>query len=337
MTVVLFGLAAAVTIGLYVNYTRRAQPVDAGTHRTALLVPAIHPAMDEIEQGIRATMAAEGKGTYLLDVYNGNGNKTLIRSQAEEIISGNYEVVYVIGSGCAQLLAELTKKKESSLPVVFTAVDSDPVKMGIVPSLESSLSNVTGCIVEDNFAGQFDQLRLLKPTSQRVLFVYDPSHNPSMHQKKQQIEQVVQARGMQLTAVEVFSTGEIVQKVSPNIKGVDVILVYTDHTVVSGMDALITLANKYQVTLLASDLNSADKGAAIAYGVREFDNGACAARKGLAIMDDNKTPRAIPITPVTNYRVKINPKTMNAQGLPLTQQQLEMVIKEGGLLVGGAQ
>lgn len=324
-------IAVAVSVGIYFFFSKQS---DRQGLKIAILVPAIHPAMDEIEQGIKDTMNKDGKQKYHFDVFNGNGNKTLIRSQAEEIISRKYDLVFSIGTGCSQLLAELTKKKESTLPVVFTAIDSDPVALGIVPSLESSGSNITGCIVKDDFAGQIDALLQLKPNVKQLLFVFDPSHGPAMNQKKNEIEVVLKDRSIALKTVEVFSTSEMTQKVAPNLNDVDVILIYTDHTVVSGMDAIITLANKYKVTLLASDLNSADKGAAIAYGVREYDHGACAAQKALLILDEYKLPRDIPITPVTNYRVKINTNTMKNQGLDLSQEQLDAVIQNRGLLTG---
>jgi putative ABC transport system substrate-binding protein len=331
--IVVLTVVIAISIGIYYQSHKKKLSLSAKGYRIALLVPAIHPAMDEIEQGIRDTMSTVGTKPYQLDIYNGNANKTLIRSQAEEIVNGGYDLVYAIGTGCAHLLAELTKKKGSSLPVVFTAVDTDPVALGIVPSLESSGSNVTGCIVMDDFKGQIAALVALKPNMHSILFVYDPSHGPSMGKKKEEIEKALATYGIQLKAVEVFSTAEITQKVASQLPGIDAVLVYTDHVIVAGMDALISLCNKYHVTLYASDLNSADKGAVLAYGVREYDHGVCAAHKGLKILEGKKLPRDIPITPVTDYRLKINTQALQAQNMALDKNQLDTFVSSGGLLV----
>ena len=298
--------------------------------RIAIFAPAVHPAMDEIEEGFKDSLKG-GVKSYAFDIYNANGNKTLLRAQTEEIIQQGYDLIFTIGTICSHTMHTLTKKKEITTPVVFTAID-DPVKLGIVASLENSGNHLTGTTVQDDFSSQFDALLSVKPDAKRILFVYDPGDGAGRDELCVSIAQAVRDKGMQLSSIQVFQANEIQQKVMPFIEDTDVVFIYTDHTTVSGIDSLIALCSRFGKTLFASDLSSADKGAALAYGVREYDHGNLAGKKALQILEGKKAPFQIPVTPVLEQRIKVNTGTMEKQGLKLTQEDLERIKSHGGLI-----
>src|SRR5690606_5778315 len=126
-----------------------------------------------------------------------------------------------------------------------------------------------------------------------------------------------------LTLVKVFHTNELQSKVQPILTENDVLLILTDHTTVSGVDVLVTLCNRYGVILYASDLNSGDKGAALSYGVAEYDLGVEAAHLALRILEKNEKPTNIPILIFKLNKIKVNTKTMKQQKLLLSNEQLE--------------
>lgn len=299
-------------------------------YRVAIFAPAVHPAMDEIEAGFKDGLK-EGNKSYHFDTYNANGNKTLLRAQAEEIIQKGYDLIFTIGTMCSHTMYTLTSKKGITTPVVFTAVD-DPVKLGLVASLETSGNHLTGTTVQDDLEGQCDALLRVKPDTKNVLFVYDPADGAGRDELCSHIAKALEKRGVGCACIQVFQAHEIQQKVMPFIEQADVVLIYTDHTTVSGIDSLIALCNRFGKTLYASDLNSVDKGAALAYGVREFDHGMQAAKKALQILQDGKVPALVPVTPVQEQRLKINTATMQQQGLELTRDELEKIARQGGII-----
>ena len=73
-----------------------------------------------------------------------------------------------------------------------------------------------------------------------------------------------------------------------------------DNTVVSGLDALI----KLNIPIMASDLDSPDRGAALGFGVHEIDFGIEAAKKALLILEQGIPPREIPVTAPSNFELK---------------------------------
>lgn len=308
--------------------------VDRVAHyRIAIFEPASHPAMDEIADGFITTMKNNAPVQYVFDRYNANGNKTLLRSQAEEIIQRNYDLIMPIGADPTRALHELTSKKHLQTPIVFTAV-SDPVGLGIIASIASSGNNITGVEEVPDYEDQINQLLSVKPTTKNILLVYDPAIKAGIHEVwAQDIQKITGTKNIALHRAQVFHPNEIVSKVQGLMQKADVVMILTDHTAVSGIDSLITLCNRYGVTLYASDLNSGDKGAALSYGSTQYDLGVDAARLALKVLLAHQQPTDIPVIQPEVKRLKINRETMNKQGLTVSDAQLEDIIKNGGIVV----
>ncbi|MGE0009972.1 MAG: ABC transporter substrate-binding protein [Candidatus Babeliales bacterium] len=302
--------------------------------RIAILLPALHPAIDEIERGFKETMA-HGKQTYTFDTFNAGGNKTLLKAQAEEIAHLQYDLVFTVGTLCSHTMHTLLQKNKQNLPLVFSAIDN-PAIIGVTAESRAQGDQATGVYITDNFDAQLDYLHKVKPTARNILFVYDPTHGSGMEKVRKELERAASAKEIVLTTAEVFATNEIVQKVEPMLSNVDTVLIYTDHTLVSGVDALIKLCNQYGVTLYASDLNSGEKGAALAFGVQEYDHGKEGARKALTILDDYTLARDVAITPISNYKMLINKSTQRAQGLALTDEHLGALAQDANVIIKAA-
>jgi len=331
-------IIATIVIGaivgtFYYSNKHRSKKIGVQSYRVAIFEPASHPAMDEIAQGFMDTIEKNSTAIYSFKRYNANGNQTLLRAQAEEIIQQNYDLVMTIGSNASKTVYELTTKKQLSTPIVFDAV-ADPVSLGIVKSLSSSGNHVTG--VEDipNYEDQINKLLEIKPNTKNILLVYDPVQKSGIHNIwADVITQLAEKKGIAIHYAKVFHTNEIQAKVQPLLNNIDVVLILTDHTTVSGVDSLITLCNRYGITLYASDLNSGDKGAALSYGVLQYDLGVDAAKLTLAILEKHIKPTNLPITGPKINKLKINTTTMQKQGIILSNEQRETIKKNGGIFV----
>src|ERR1044071_8078030 len=152
-------LIAALVIGAasltYYFFTQQQQKQSGPSYRIAIFEPASHPAMDEITQGFTETIKKNSSAHYTFDRYNANGNKTLLRAQAEDIIQKNYDLVMTIGTDPTRTMHELTTKKNLITPIVFTAV-SDPIELGLIASRASSGNHITGIEEVHNFEDQLN-------------------------------------------------------------------------------------------------------------------------------------------------------------------------------------
>lgn len=287
--------------------------------RVAIFYPATHPAMTQIAQGIQETMNAQsGTQQYSFKIFNANGNKTLLLSQAEEIVAGHYDIALTVGFLCTKTLYERARKRSSSLPIIFTAVEK-PDDIGIENNYP-----ITGVTDAPDFDKQLDVLLKIKPQAKNLLLVYDPSGN-NFQERKNLLTYAATQRGLQLKSLEVYNSNDIAQKVPSALGSIDTVIIFTDHTVVAALESLVSTCNRYGVTLYASDLNSADRGAALAFGVNERDHGVDAAQKALRVIDQGIVANSIPLSRIDTFRLNVNKKTMPLQGIPLDEQRRDIL------------
>ena len=251
-----------------VSFFKKKKPRLEKVHRVAVLMPVLHPSLEQIKQGFIDTLKKSMENSCEIDVYNANGDRTLMRSQVEEIIAKNYDLIFPIATQPTQMAKEITTKKHTLIPIVFGAVNK-PVKLGLVKSLSSSGNHLTGVTETIDHEKQFTLLLKLKPSVKNVLLLYNPSQGSGLESDKNLVKNILDKKGITLKTLEVFQTNEIFSKVSSQLQEIDALLVLKDNTVVPAMDALVKLCNRNNVTLVTSDLDSCDKGAAFSLGVRE--------------------------------------------------------------------
>ncbi|MCB1180520.1 MAG: ABC transporter substrate-binding protein [Chlamydiia bacterium] len=281
--------------------------------RIAILTPTSHPSLEQIEKGFIETM--KEKGSYQFKTYNAQGSQILLRSEIKEIISKEYDLIFTIGTLVSTMVKEIFTKENLDTPIVFTCIN-DPVGMGIVETETSSGNMMTGVKELLDFEEELSILQKYKKDLSSLLLVYNP-REPGLEKNRKEIEEICTQKGLRLEIVQVFHANELQIKLSPFLSKVDGMMVLKDNTVVSGLDVLVKLANRHKIPLLASDLDSPDKGAALGYGVYEIDFGIEGAKKALLILEEGKTPSEIPVTPISHFALRINKEAAQKQGLSL--------------------
>jgi len=310
MKILLFCLPLLALLGACASQENKKVPI-------AILTPLTHPSLEQIEKGFKETMETKSPGKYQFVTYNAQGNKTLMRGEIEEIAQKRYPLVFTIGTLSSQMTKEIFAKKGLTTPIVFTCVN-DPVGFHIVESERSPGAHVTGVKELVDFRKELDLVLQYKPNIHRLLLVLNPME-PGIAKNGQEVRAILKERGIELITVEVFQTNEFMTKISPFMKQADAVLVLKDNTVVSGLDLLIKLCNQYHIPLLASDLDSPDRGAAFGYGVHEVEFGVEGAIKALRILEDHIGAEFIPVTPVSKFTFKVNKEAAAAQGIESAQ------------------
>lgn len=297
-----------IMFGVYIFYRQVSVHSQVeGQLRIAIFEPATHPAIDEIVQGFIHEMNQSGK-KYSYTRYNANANKVLLYAQAQEIMQRSYDLVFTIGLGCSVAMKELSLKQASTMPIVFCAID-DHLKFDLQGT------NITGVIDATNYQRQLDIAVQLVPSIKNILLVYDRSQGSGLEKDVDSIQSVLDEKNIGLKVVEINGLTEIQQKTTMFMDHVDLVMILKDHTAVSGIDTLIKLCQKYQVPLLASDLNSGAKGAALAYGIYEADSGRQGALQAQLILEQGRQPAQIPVIAVDGMVMNINRKEAEKQGL----------------------
>jgi len=278
----------------------------------AILTPVTHPSLEQIEKGFKETMEKSSPGKYRFVTYNAQGNKTLMRGEIEEIAQKDYALTFTIGTSASQMTNEVFSKKNVNTPIVFTCVH-DPVGANLIPTADSSCQ-ITGVEELLDLQTELDLALNFKPDIEKLLLIYNPME-AGLIKDKEQLQALANDKNIKLQTVEIFQINELMAKATPYLQDADAVIVLKDNTVVAGLDPLIKLCSQYAIPLIASDLDSPDRGAAMGYGVYEIDFGIEGAKKALQILDEHIQPQAIPVTPVANFTLIVNRDAAIKQGI----------------------
>ena len=292
--------------------------------KVAILLPAVHPAMDSIEQGFRRVLEQSKQVDYEITTLNGNGNRQLMHAQVMQVFDDDTDLIFTIGGNLASLVQKASVKKQSSKPIICSAV-ADPLKLDLVQSLEHPGKQVTCVVSEAAIEEEVALLLSIKPTVHQVLLVYDATQGVGLDVEQQALAVALQQRGIALKTLEVSMPAEVYSKTAAVIGGCDVVMIFKDHTTVSAADGLIKLCNQHGVTLMTSDLDSGVKGAALSFGVEEAAFGECGARIARQVLEDGIAVGDIPCQEPGKHYLQINPAACKRQGIVLEPELLRLL------------
>lgn len=282
-----------------------------------------HPALDNVRKGVEDELKDNGYivGQNLkLQFASAQGSSANAAQIAKQFVANKPNVIVGIATPSTQALVATTK----TIPIVFTAV-TDPVAAKLTPSWEASKTNVTGVSDALSLESQIDMMLKIKPDAKNIGYVYSPSEvNSTIVLKELQV--ALEKRGMKIIAAPAQRTSDI-STAAISLKGkVDLIYTTTDNNVVSAYEALAKVANENKIPLLASDPDSAERGAIAAWGMSYYDLGRQAGKIVIRILNGEK-PGDIPPQVGNITQLTINKKAAERQGVTLSEEVLKSAAK----------
>ncbi len=259
-------------------------------YRIAILTPLSHPSLLQVESAFKEELKDLSSA---FTTYNAQRSRALMRAEAEEIVKKRYDLVLAIGVQATLMAKEACEKNKAAVPIVFATI-THPENL----SLESPA--ITGTVEVSDYPRLFKEIADLKIS--KAAIVYDPTQY-MMAKNAREVEAILKKQGKQVKKVEVFQTNEIFAKTSSLLADCDAIVVLKDNTVVPALDVLVKSAKKHKCLLIASDLDSFERGADIAFGVREADYGKRAAELARAILVQGKSPKELPYIEVDTFEL----------------------------------
>ena len=173
--------------------------------RIAILTPASHPSLEQIALGFKKEL----NDNYQIIEFNAHGNKTLMRSEVEEIAHQNFDLLLTIGKSASHMAAELFLKRGIKIPIVFTSVND--------PSTLPKEGNMTGVEELLDLKQEVEALLQFKPSIQTILLVYNPEE-PGLQKDAEELNRLLKEKGIKLMSVEVFRTSEIKAKAASRLQ-----------------------------------------------------------------------------------------------------------------------
>ena len=260
------------------------------------------------------SLASRLPGKVRFDVKIPEGDASKTEQMAQAFATGDYDLVFVIGTNQAQSLA----KKTTTVPIVLGGA-TDPEAAGLVGSWAKPGGNITGTSDLSPVAAQLDCLRELLPKAKRIGIIYNPSEDNSKIILAHFNRQCAQ-KNLTLVAVTISNQNEIQPTLVVLVGKVDALYVPTDATVQSAFPALIKVANELRLPVFNCNKGTVRQGALFSVGFNYADLGTTSAEMAAAILEGKEKPAEMPIRLAGKSTLYFNPEQIRNFGLTVPER-----------------
>ena len=239
---------------------------------------------------------------------------------AADLVSRNVSVIVATGGLPSSLAA---KQATESIPIVFT-LGSDPVKFGLVSSLNRPNGNITGVTL---FAYLLDAKRVelmheLVPGASVVALLVNPNNAAQAEAQLADVETAVQKFGQQLIILKAGNDTEIDSAIAGLAeRKVGVLLVSADPLFLARREQLVALVARYAIPSIYEWRQFAEAGGLMSYGINLADAYRQAGVYAGKILKGAK-PGDLPVLQPTKFELVINLKTAKTLGLTVPNTML---------------
>ena len=230
--------------------------------------------------------------------------------------------VAVIATGGGVVSARAAKAASTTIPIVFIT-GGDPVKLGLVASLNRPGGNLTGVspFISVLGAKRLELLRELVPTAAEVAVLFNPK-SPEAETVSRDVEAAAHAIGLQIHVLTASTERDIDAAFASLVqRRIGAVVVGTDPFFTLHRDRLLALAARHTIAAIYDNREYAEAGGLMSYGTNIPDAyrqlGVYAGR----VLKGEK-PADLPVQQPTRFELVINLKSAKALGLtvPLTLQ-----------------
>jgi putative ABC transport system substrate-binding protein len=231
------------------------------------------------------------------------------------------QVALIVGNSISALAA---KAATTTVPIVF-ASGGDPVKDGLVASLNRPGGNVTGVVfvTSDLGAKRLELLRQLLPKETTIGVLVNPSTTETEGERKD-LQAAAQAIGQQLLILDVNSDRDIEIAFATLVqRGAGALLAGTGTFLFSNRERVVALAARHGLPVGYTSREAVVAGALMSYGTSLPDAYRQAGIYTGRILKGEK-PADLPVMQSTKFELVINLKTAKILGLEVPAQLLAL-------------
>ena len=267
--------------------------------------------VDSFHRGIAEAGFVEGRNV-AIEYRWAHGRYDRLPKLAAELVNKPVSVLVSTGGTVSALAAKASTK---TIPVVFTTAD-DPVKVGLVDSLNRPGGNVTGITTSfiETAPKRIGLLHELLPKATKIAFLVN-STNPATVTELDEMQPAARTAGLQIEMLNASNTSAI-NVAFEDLKKmkIDALIIAVDPFFFSQAEQLVTLAAQQGIATLYFRREFAVSGGLMSYGSNfaEFFRvvGEYAGRllKGVR-------PGDLPVQRPTKFELVINLKSAKALGL----------------------
>jgi putative ABC transport system substrate-binding protein len=308
-------LAVAVTLAPFVGHAQ--QPTIPVVGLLDSSSAAVWPFVAAFRTGLAEAGFVEGRNVRI-EYRWAEGHYERLPGLAAELV--RMPVAVLAATGVTAALA--AKASTSTIPVVFHT-GADPVKAGLVASLNKPGGNVTGVVSLNKILvpKQLELLHELVPKTEVIAFLVNPN-NAVVRSDTSNMREAAQAKGVQLRIVEARNKTEIdTAFASLSQRRAGALIVQVDPFLDGQREQLAGLAARHAVPAMTAYPEFATVGGLISYGNSLSDSYRLEGNYAGRILKGER-PADLPVQQSVKTELVINLKTAKALGLTIPQSLL---------------
>jgi putative ABC transport system substrate-binding protein len=264
-------------------------------------------------QGLKEAGYTEGRNV-AIEYRGAESQLDRLPALAADLVRRNVSLIAAIGSPVAALGA---KAATTTIPIVFVNA-ADPVRIGLVASLNRPGGNVTGATQASSELGakRLGLLRELVPAASSFAILVNPTR-PDADTQSTQLQEAAKALGLSLQILKASSEREFDAAFQSLAQmRVGALVVAPDALFTDRRDRIVALARRYSVPAIYEFRDYVEAGGLISYGVPISEVARQAGILAGRILKDEK-PADLPVMQPTKFDLVINLKAAKALGLTI--------------------
>jgi putative tryptophan/tyrosine transport system substrate-binding protein len=266
-----------------------------------------------IKQGLMETGYIAGKNVEI-EYRFANGEYDRLATLATDLVRHRVAVIVTAGGVMA---AQAAKTATSSIPIVF-GVGADPVKAGLVPSLNRPEGNVTGVL---SFSGELAAKRIgllrdLLPQVAAFCILINPN-DPSSVAQMSDAKATANGIGLRTRVLNASNSQEIdAAFASMAHERPDALIIFNDPAFSSRRDQIVAMINRLAIPTIYPFRHFVAAGGLMSYGTGIPEEYRQAGVYAGRILKGVK-PADLPVVQPTKFELVINLKTAKTLGLTI--------------------
>jgi putative tryptophan/tyrosine transport system substrate-binding protein len=273
-----------------------------------------------LRQGLKETGYIEGQNI-AIEFRWSEGDYSRLPAFAADLVSRGVAVIVAGGPPAARA----AKAATSTIPIVFTSGD-DPVRIGLVPSLNSPGGNITGVYLafSEMSAKKLGLLHDLLPQVTVVGALLHPN-SPTAERQAKDLQTAAHTLGLQIQIVNASSAPQEIDAAFNALdqKKVGAVLVGSDPSYAVRTEQIITLTKRYAMPTIYELRQFVDAGGLMSYGTNINDAYRAAGDYVGRILKGEK-PADLPVVQEAKFELVINMKTAKTLGINISGNVLSL-------------
>jgi putative ABC transport system substrate-binding protein len=287
------------------------RPAVGSRKAIAIVVPLSHPSLDASIDGFKAALNASSfAGSLEIETSSANGDLGKLGSIIKQVLAAKPDLIFVLSTPAAAEAAPLAER--AKVPLIYTAV-TDPVKAGIVSSLQNSNTPATGVTDLYPVTEQVGLFLRIMPAMKSAGILRTAGEENSLLLAEMTAKEL-ESRGVK-AKTEVISGPSLISQVLRNLLSeVDCIIVNGDNALVASLKTISNECVRAKKPLFVGDPDSVRQGGVATVGPSYYSLGFAAGERAVRVLE-GEAPGSIPSGTPTEYDYIINTEAADRYGL----------------------